>query len=66
MLAAHCAGSLRSLTVINSSASRWDTEENANKTVCVKERELPAGVGISSRGRAAFHAMMDLFSDLGF
>lgn len=37
MVVAHCAGSLRSPTVINSDVSRWDTVENANKNVCVSE-----------------------------
>lgn len=63
MVAAHCA---ESPTVINSSVSRWDTEENANKNVCLCETVILAGISISSRGRTAFHAMMDLFSDLGF
>ncbi len=42
MVVAHCTGSLRSPTVINSNVSRWDTGENANKnvSVCEKEREM--------------------------
>lgn len=65
MVAAHCAGSLRSLTVINGGVSRWETEENANKNVCSKESFTLAPVSPAEVARA-FHAMMDLFSDPGF